>query len=67
MVRISKIMKKFEYKLQAVYSSDIEETLAILGNQGWELVSVVLLGEHNLKNGRKDFFFSTFLKKEYET
>ncbi len=57
-------MKKFEYKLQAVYSSDIEETLATLGGQGWELVSVVLLGEHSLKNGKKDFFFSIFLKKE---
>lgn len=57
-------MKKFEYKLQAVNSSDIEEILATLGSQGWELVSVVLLKEQTLKNGTKDFFFSIFLKKE---
>jgi trans-2-enoyl-CoA reductase len=57
-------MKKFEYNIHAVHSADIEDTLATLGSQGWELVSVVLLREQILKNGSTDFFFSIFLKKE---
>jgi trans-2-enoyl-CoA reductase len=57
-------MKKFQYKVQGLYSSDMEETLAVLGGQGWELVSVVSHGEHTLKNGRKDVFLSIYLKQE---
>jgi len=60
-------MKKIEYKVQALYSSEIEETLTNLGNQGWELVSVVSLGEHTLMNGRRDFFLSIYLKKELKS
>jgi len=57
-------MKKFKYNLQFLSASNIEETLGVLGNQGWELVSVMSSGEAVLKNGRKEFYYTVFLKQE---
>jgi hypothetical protein len=58
-------MKKFKYNLQFISTSNAEETLGVLGNEGWELVSVVPSGEATLKNGRKEFYYSVFFKQEY--
>lgn len=58
-------MKKFKYNLQFLSTSNIEESLATLGNQGWELVGVVPQGEATLKNGRREFYYTVFLKQEF--
>ncbi|OGZ19482.1 MAG: hypothetical protein A2494_01785 [Candidatus Lloydbacteria bacterium RIFOXYC12_FULL_46_25] len=57
-------MKKFKYNLQFLSSTNIEETLATLGYQGWEIASVVSHEAVTLKNGRREFPYTVFLKQE---
>jgi hypothetical protein len=57
-------MKRFEYNLQFLSTDNVEYELRALGNQGWEVVSVVSSGQGVLKNGVKVFYYTVFLKKE---
>lgn len=58
-------MKKYKYNLQFLSSETIEENLATLGWQGWEIVGVTSHGGAvTLKNGGKVFYYTVFLKQE---